>query len=804
MGKEKVQIIITGQDKASRPIGKVNKALSGMATVASGMIAAQLLTGVASGIAQIGASMTKLVSLGSDAEEMMGKFNVVFGEFAQGTISDLNAMAAEMGRSKFEMREFAASFQDTFVPLGFARGEAAKFSKQLVELTYDVASFQNSLEPDVARDFQSAMVGNHETVRKYGIVITQVSLNQELLNMGINGGIKSATEQQKVLARLNIIMAGTSDAHGDAVRTAHSWANQTRRLRANLNDLSTELGSRLLPKLTPVVERLAELVEIRGPEMLELVSEAFIEPIGKAALAAGELFEFLAAGVIEMGKLRRGSGEYAEAVTAAISPDVERMQFQLDLLRELVEAQDDRGDSLNALSLAEQEAVQQATMMHDAMVPLTAVEQALIMHEADLEYETWKHAQQRDKLLGLLTKGQKRTYELAIAEFDLDKTIEKGNRIRDRAAQRWQGLGEAMATAGRLARETALTYATPVGMHIPMTPEERAWQEVDAFIRAGNRIAAEREKNEADAKSAAEDYWREYERLGKEAWGKIQGLISGSFKQTEDWIRVALQGTSADLGDAWDEMARRAEAVVGDVEKTGTSPWLTMFDIPQDILEAGGDQLKAFMTKLAADIRDSPTVRELGAVGIDAMVDNIKKELADQIGMADLEQTVALKLASDPEAVTMMNQLGIDIDAAMKVNENAIVGSIDSLKTTTLNTSTTNFPALLTNTEETNLLNNVTDAIKGLYDQLLDVTVTNWSDFTSELVGLLPRYSFQSGGIVPGPTGAPTLAQVEGGEMILNSEQQQQLMFNLTVNSSAPVSSVIQDFNMLKSLAGVA
>ena len=805
MGKERVQIVIEAKDSASRNIGVVNRSLGGLATVAGGMIMAQLLTGVATGIAKIGSSMAKLVSLGSGAEEMMGKFNVVFGEYATQTIRELDDMTDAMGRSKFEAREFAASFQDTFVPLGFARDEAAKFSKQLTELTYDVASFQNSLEPDVARDFQSAMVGNHETVRKYGIVITQVSLEQELLNMGIAGGLKTATEQQKVLARLNIIMAGTADAHGDAIRTAGSWANQTRRLRATLSDLGTELGSRLLPVLTPLVKTIGDLVELHGPEMLEIISESFIVPIGKAAKAAGELFTFLADGVMELAKLRRGIGEYAEAVSTAITPEEQRQQFQLNLLYELVKAQDARAQSLANLTDEEQEAVRQNTMMYDAMVPLTAVEQALIMHEAELSYNTWAHAQQRDKLLLLLTKSQKEVFDLAVAEYDLGKEMEEGNRIRDIAAQRWQGLGEAMADAGRLVRETALSYAMPIGMHIPMTPEERAMEEANAFIRAGNRIAAEREKNEADAKQAAEDYWREYERLGKESWGKIQGLIAGAFKQTEDWIRVALQGTSADLGDAWDEMARRAEAVIGDVEKTGTSPWLAMFDIPQDILRAGGDQLKAFMTKLAADIRESPTVQELGEVGIDAMVGNIKKELADQIGQSSLEQTVALKLASDPEAVAMMNQLGIDIDVAMAGSKDAIVSSIDSLKSTTLSTVTTNFPTLLTDTDETNLLNGIINAIKGLHDHEWDVAIANWSDFTGNLVSMFAAgRSFQSGGMVPGPMGAPRLIQAEGGELVLNPQQQQQLMFNMTINSQAPVSSVIQDFNMMKSMAGVA
>ena len=42
-----------------------------------------------------------------------------------------------------------AGLQDTFVPLGIARDEAAELSKSLVTLAVDVASFNNTADADV-------------------------------------------------------------------------------------------------------------------------------------------------------------------------------------------------------------------------------------------------------------------------------------------------------------------------------------------------------------------------------------------------------------------------------------------------------------------------------------------------------------------------------------------------------------------------------------------------------------------------------------------------------------------------------
>jgi len=242
------------EDKARSWSGKVGGFFSNaLSFAADGLI----LGGVGAVTSQIGG----LVSMTSDAEEMMGKFDVVFGDFAQDTAKDLDAMARTMGRSKYELRGFAASFQDTFVPLGFAREDAAELSKKLTELTVDVASFNNVSEADAARDFQSALVGNTETVRKYGIIITQAALDQELLNMGIKGGVKDATEAEKVQARLNLILKGTTDAQGDAVRTSASWENQVRALKAAWNDFVIEIGMKALPIITPLLAHLTKLAQ---------------------------------------------------------------------------------------------------------------------------------------------------------------------------------------------------------------------------------------------------------------------------------------------------------------------------------------------------------------------------------------------------------------------------------------------------------------------------------------------------------------------------------------------------------------
>lgn len=227
------------------------------------------------------------IKAASDAEEMRSKFNVVFGEVADDATAWAQDFARSVGRATSDVQGWMATLQDTFVPLGFARKEAANMSKELSALTVDIASFNNAAEPDVLRDIQSAIVGNHETMRKYGVIITQATLDQELMNMGIMDGVKAATEQEKAMARMNIIMAGTTDAHGDAIKTAGSFANTFRALRSRTKELMEEFGKILLPTMSKLVRMMTKAVD--WINQLSDTQKKWIVRIGAVVAAIGPM-----------------------------------------------------------------------------------------------------------------------------------------------------------------------------------------------------------------------------------------------------------------------------------------------------------------------------------------------------------------------------------------------------------------------------------------------------------------------------------------------------------------------------------
>lgn len=211
----------------------------------------------------IGAAATiGAVKAASDLEETMNKFNVVFGEQSKRVKAWGDEFASQVGRSRKQIADFMANSQDLFVPLGFEPGAAEEMSKQVTQLSIDLASFNNMQDADTIRDLHAALTGSGEVMKKYGVIVSEAAVKQEALNMGLDP--KKITDQQKVQARLNIILRGTTAAQGDAVRSSGSLANQMKALQAEVMNLAADFGQVLLPVVQSFAKNAIEWIRTAG------------------------------------------------------------------------------------------------------------------------------------------------------------------------------------------------------------------------------------------------------------------------------------------------------------------------------------------------------------------------------------------------------------------------------------------------------------------------------------------------------------------------------------------------------------
>ena len=148
----------------------------------------------------------------------------------------------------------------TFMSMGNGMGISAdmgkKMAKTLTGLAGDMSSFYN-VSQDVAQTaLNSIYTGETESLKKFGVVMTEANLQQYAYSKGITKQVSAMSQLEKVYLRYSYVLNSTQKAQGDFSRTSGSWANQVRLLKEQFSQLLGILGKGLISVLKPIVKAL--------------------------------------------------------------------------------------------------------------------------------------------------------------------------------------------------------------------------------------------------------------------------------------------------------------------------------------------------------------------------------------------------------------------------------------------------------------------------------------------------------------------------------------------------------------------
>ena len=182
------------------------------------------------------------VNAASDLIETQNKVSVIFGESADSVMKFAETSVTALGQTETQALEAAANFAQLGKAAGLADEELVDFSTDLVTLSADLASFNNTSPQDAINAISSGLRGSAEPLRRYSVLLDDAALKAEALALGIYDGTGILTTQQKVLSAYEVILRQTTDAQGDFERTADGLANTQRILTAAVGDATAEIG----------------------------------------------------------------------------------------------------------------------------------------------------------------------------------------------------------------------------------------------------------------------------------------------------------------------------------------------------------------------------------------------------------------------------------------------------------------------------------------------------------------------------------------------------------------------------------
>ena len=132
-----------------------------------------------------------------DAIESVNLFNVAMGDLAEETNKTVESLHNLSGLDTVSIMNNIGGYNLLARSMGVVSEKAQTLSVTSNNLAQDLASLTNRSFKDVSDDLRSGLVGQSETMYKYGVDMTEASLKQEALNQGISKSVRNMSQAEK-------------------------------------------------------------------------------------------------------------------------------------------------------------------------------------------------------------------------------------------------------------------------------------------------------------------------------------------------------------------------------------------------------------------------------------------------------------------------------------------------------------------------------------------------------------------------------------------------------------------------------
>lgn len=273
-------------------------------TVAMGSAIGAFAGGAALELAQAGISAAidsigNAIELSSNKAEAASKVNVLFGDSAR-VIEEASANAAStVALSSGAYLDAAGLLGNLTTGMGVGQKQAADMSVSMIQLAADMGSFHNADPTDVIDAIGSALTGESEPLKKYGVLLNEATVQAKALELGLYSGKGALDSSARAQAVYALLLDQTKSAQGDLERTSTGLANSQRIAAAKQEEAWTRLGDVLYPiaqTVMPLVgEAIAAVVDVITDAIVNVQdwarkNQPLIDTILGVARAVGDIF----------------------------------------------------------------------------------------------------------------------------------------------------------------------------------------------------------------------------------------------------------------------------------------------------------------------------------------------------------------------------------------------------------------------------------------------------------------------------------------------------------------------------------
>lgn len=199
-----------------------------------------------------GAITAYSINAARKAEDINDAFKFTFNEIGNDADKAAERIATSFNRTTVQVKEGLNNAYQILTGVGVSAADSFVGAQQLVERSIDLASQKGISDARAYEAIISGLTGETEPLKRLGVVLNEAAVKAELVRLGFKGNAEQATEAQKQVARLNLILAKTSTAQGDVARTADSANNKLKEAKTEFENAAVALGNELLPAFVAV------------------------------------------------------------------------------------------------------------------------------------------------------------------------------------------------------------------------------------------------------------------------------------------------------------------------------------------------------------------------------------------------------------------------------------------------------------------------------------------------------------------------------------------------------------------------
>lgn len=244
-----IRVVISGDSKGLKAaVGQANQQLASLdktaressqslANIDKGFATLTKATAAVGGLYAVTAGIRDVTRAASDLQQSSGAIDSVFKDQA-GAMQAAADASVELGLSTADYGNLAVTLGSQLKNMGLE--DVTGQTQSLIGVGADFAAMFGGTVPDAVGAISSALRGERDPIERYGISLTEASIQAEMASTGMS----------KAQATISLIMKQGGDALGQWGRESETFAVKQQQMQAELENTKAKIGEGLLPVMT--------------------------------------------------------------------------------------------------------------------------------------------------------------------------------------------------------------------------------------------------------------------------------------------------------------------------------------------------------------------------------------------------------------------------------------------------------------------------------------------------------------------------------------------------------------------------